>query len=222
MQWGKSEDRQAKQWSVYILKTAYNAGDPSSILGAERSPEEGTGYPTVFLGFPGGSDSKEFTCNVEDLGSKDSLEKGSATHSSILAWRIPWTEELGRLQSMGSQRVRHDWATFTWFLRAYSLTDQAPPPIEVQVLGTHLDSDLAGSLTLLLKVALLAPNGKSHLICKADYLFVGERYVDFEFHAHNSAWSQSRLMRKNTVTSKGQNREEYVENNMYRLWLAKW
>ena len=39
------------------------------------------------------------------------MEKEMATHSSILAWRIPWTEEPGRLQSMGSQRVRHDWAT---------------------------------------------------------------------------------------------------------------
>jgi len=39
------------------------------------------------------------------------LEKGMATHSSILAWRIPWMEEPGGLQSMGSQRVRHDWAT---------------------------------------------------------------------------------------------------------------
>ena len=46
---------------------------------------------------------------VRSLGWKDSLEKGSATHSSILAWRIPWTEEPGRLHSMGLQRVRHDW-----------------------------------------------------------------------------------------------------------------
>ena len=42
------------------------------------------------------------------LGQDDSLEKGMATHSSILAWRIPWTEEPGRLQSTGSQRVGHD------------------------------------------------------------------------------------------------------------------
>ena len=42
------------------------------------------------------------------LGQEDSLEKGMATCSSILAWRIPWTEEPGGLQSMGSQRVRHD------------------------------------------------------------------------------------------------------------------
>ena len=48
---------------------------------------------------------------VRSLGREDSLEKEMATHSRILAWRIPWTEELGRLQSTGSQRVGHDWAT---------------------------------------------------------------------------------------------------------------
>ena len=45
---------------------------------------------------------------VQPLGQEDPLEKEMATHSSILAWKIPWTEEPGRLQSMGSQRVRHD------------------------------------------------------------------------------------------------------------------
>ena len=45
---------------------------------------------------------------VQSLGGEDALEKGMAMHSSILAWRIPWTEEPGRLQSMGSQRVRQD------------------------------------------------------------------------------------------------------------------
>ena len=48
---------------------------------------------------------------VRSLGWKDPLKKEMATHSSTLAWKIPWTEEHGRLQSMGSQRVRHDWAT---------------------------------------------------------------------------------------------------------------
>ena len=48
---------------------------------------------------------------VRSLGREDSLEKEMATHSSILAWRISWREEPGRLQSMGLQRVRHDWAT---------------------------------------------------------------------------------------------------------------
>ena len=50
---------------------------------------------------------------VQSLDQEDPLEKGMATHSSILAWRIPWTEEPGGLQSMGLQRVRHDWATNT-------------------------------------------------------------------------------------------------------------
>ena len=45
---------------------------------------------------------------VQSLGQEDPLEKEVATHSSILAWRIPWTEEPGRLQSMGSLRVGHD------------------------------------------------------------------------------------------------------------------
>ena len=48
---------------------------------------------------------------VQSLGWEDPLEEGMATHSSILAWRIPWTEEPGGLQSMGSQRVRYDLAT---------------------------------------------------------------------------------------------------------------
>ena len=50
----------------------------------------------------------------QSLGREDPLEKGMATHSSILALRIPWTEEPGRLQSMWSQRVGHDWVTFTF------------------------------------------------------------------------------------------------------------
>ena len=45
---------------------------------------------------------------VQSLGQEDPLEKEMATHSSTLAWRIPWTEEHGKLQSMGSQRVGHD------------------------------------------------------------------------------------------------------------------
>ena len=57
---------------------------------------------------------------VQSLGWENPLEKGMAIHSSILAWRIPWTEESGRLQSMGSQRVRHDWATNTFTLPHYA------------------------------------------------------------------------------------------------------
>ena len=48
---------------------------------------------------------------VQSLGQEDPLEKEMATHSSTFAWKIPWMEEPGGLQSMESQRVRHDWAT---------------------------------------------------------------------------------------------------------------
>ena len=65
-------------------------------------------------GLPGGASGKEPDCTAGDtrdsgsiLGQEDPLEEGMATHSSILAWRIPWTEEPGRLQSIGSQRVGH-------------------------------------------------------------------------------------------------------------------
>ena len=61
---------------------------------------------------------------VQSLGWEDPLEKDMATHSSILAWRIPWTEKPGVLQSMGSQRVGHDWVThiFTFLFRRDSST----------------------------------------------------------------------------------------------------
>ena len=55
---------------------------------------------------------------VRPLGQEDPLKKGMATHSSVLAWRIPLTEEPGGLQSMGSQRVRHDWVTNTFTFKA--------------------------------------------------------------------------------------------------------
>ena len=51
---------------------------------------------------------------IQSLHQEEPLEKGMATRSSTLAWRIPWTEEPGRLQSMGSPRVGHDWVTDTW------------------------------------------------------------------------------------------------------------
>ena len=67
------------------------------------------------MGFPGGSAVKNLPAVQEtretqghSLGREDPLEEGRATHSSILAWRIPWTEEPGGLQSSKSQRVGHD------------------------------------------------------------------------------------------------------------------
>ena len=70
-----------------IVKSALNGGDPSSISDV-------------------GSEMQETW--VQSLSWEDPLEEKMATHSSILAWKIPWTEEPGRLQPRGSQRVRHN------------------------------------------------------------------------------------------------------------------
>ena len=80
----------------------------------------------------GGSDSKASAYNAGDPssipGSGSSSGEGTATHSSTLAWKISWMEEPGRVQSMGSQRVGHDWATslslFTSLLNEESRTDE--------------------------------------------------------------------------------------------------
>ena len=67
------------------------------------------------MGFPGGSDGKASACSAGDLGSIPGLGRspgeGNGNPLQFLAWKIPWTEDPGSLQSMGSQRIRHDWAT---------------------------------------------------------------------------------------------------------------
>ena len=76
---------------------------------------------------------------VQFLGWEDLLEKGIATYFSILAWRIPWTEEPTELQSMGSQRVRHDRVTFTFtFHENWSLVPRRLGTAAIEVLLTHL------------------------------------------------------------------------------------
>ena len=95
-------------------ESACNAGDPSSIPRFGRSPGEGIGYPLQYSWISLVTQLVKnppaiWETRVWFLGWEDALEKGKATHSSILAWRIPWT-----VKSMGSQRVRHDWATSTF------------------------------------------------------------------------------------------------------------
>ena len=78
------------------------------------------------LGFPVGLAGKKSACSAGDPGSilgwGDPLKKEMATHSSIFAWRIPWTEVLGTLQSMGSKRVRHDYVTKHAFMHVFTLS----------------------------------------------------------------------------------------------------
>ena len=94
-------------------ESACNAGDSGSISGTGTSPGEVIDYP---LQYSWASLMAQMVKNppamwetwVKSLGWEDPLEEGMATHSSILSWRIPWTEEPGTLQSMRLQRVRHD------------------------------------------------------------------------------------------------------------------
>ena len=122
-------------------ESACSVGDLGSIPGLERSPGEGKGYPLQYSGLENSMDESMGSQRVRhqlgdfhfctvllvaqtvkclhamwetwvwSLGGEDPLEQEMAAHSSTLAWKIPWTEEPGRLQAMGSQRVRHDWVT---------------------------------------------------------------------------------------------------------------
>ena len=82
-------------------------------------------------GFPAGASGKKILLPMQEmqetqvwsLGWEDSLEKGRALHSSILACKTPWTEEPGGLQFMGLQRVRHDWVTEHTYIQRLLLGD---------------------------------------------------------------------------------------------------
>ena len=91
-------------------------GDPSLIPGLRRSTGEEIGYPlqyswTLLVAQLVKNPSAMRETWIRSLDCEDPLEKGKATHSSILAWRIPWT-----IRSMGLQRIGHNWAPFTFTL----------------------------------------------------------------------------------------------------------
>ena len=75
---------------------------------------------------------------VRFLGRKDFLEKEMATHSSILAWKIPWMEEPHRLQFMGSKRIRHDWATSLSLSPALQADSLHSEPLRKPTMRIHI------------------------------------------------------------------------------------
>ena len=91
-------------------------GGPARAEGTEEPPGVYLYPAKVWCGFPQWLSGKEYAYSAADSGDVGLIPgsgrspgvKGMATHSSILSWRIPWTEEPGGLQSTGSQRVRHD------------------------------------------------------------------------------------------------------------------
>ena len=99
-------------------ESACNVGDPGLVPGLGRSAGEGMGYPlqyswTSFVAQLVKNPPAMRETWVRSLGWEDPMEKGTATHSSILFERILWTEEPGRLQFIELQRVRHDELTNT-------------------------------------------------------------------------------------------------------------
>ena len=115
--------------------SAYNAGDPGSIPGLGRSPGEGNGTPLQYSCLENPMDTGAWLATVHGVTESrtrlsdftftshfHALEKEMATHSSILAWEIPWIEKPGGLQSVGSQRVGHDWATSLLTIYVYAKT----------------------------------------------------------------------------------------------------
>ena len=107
---GNSDNQLGSKWefnSSYVLFLIYWALGYIKLLLSLLFPLFYSYYFMVCMGLPWWLSGKESTCQCRRQG----LEKKMATHSSILAWKIPWTEEPGSLQSMGSLRVGHDWVT---------------------------------------------------------------------------------------------------------------
>ena len=122
----------------------------------------------------------------QSLGQEDPLEKGMATHSSIHAWRIPWIEEPGGLQPMGSQRVRHDWKTFTFHLHKHLIT-------QLFLLGLWPASCVA---------QILSPYQATAILNNCHWLFLinasGEKTVSIETVRSNKTSSAKEVSRELT------------------------
>ena len=106
---------------------------------------------------------------VQFLGREDLLEKEMATHSSIFAWKPPWMVEPGRLQSMGSQRVGHDWATSLHFTSYSAIRWKARGEFHIE--GTHTFTKCEQGLLLsnLLTTAIVErKKHKNEYLCWAD------------------------------------------------------
>ena len=106
---------------------------------------------------------------VQSLGQEDLLEREMASHSSILAWKIPWTEQPGRLYSMGSQRVRHDQATslsffsFSYFILVCFPWSLFPNPFSLLV--THYNI-----------IHVLSVYASPEILCVTQYTWVKLHY----------------------------------------------
>ena len=119
--------------SISLLEknTVCMAAEPSHVSCSERFFPAGLHCLCLDLDYKHLSTMRETW--IQSLGWKDPLEKEMAVHARTIAWKIPWTEEPGRLQSMGSQRVGHNWAT----LLISSLRTKGTPHIPASCSSHH-------------------------------------------------------------------------------------
>ena len=135
---------------------------------------------------------------VPSLGRENPLEKEMATHSSILAWRIPWTEEPGGLQSTGSQRVGHNWAT-SLSLSFFPLTSSIGITSE-KAMAPH-SSTLAWKIPWTEETGRLQSMGSLSRARLSDFTFTffhvleshWEKYWELGFKYMNLGWRESQF-----------------------------
>ena len=115
------EDPQRRKWQPTLVLLPGKSHGRRNLVGYSpwgRKRVRHYWATSLSLGFPAAQTVKILCAmqgtQIQSLGWEDHLEKGMAPHSSILAWRIPWTEEPGGLQFMGSQRAGHDWVINSW------------------------------------------------------------------------------------------------------------
>ena len=138
-------------WWVSGKESSCQVGCMGSIPGRGRYPGEGNSNPLECSSLVA-QRLKRLPAMQETwvwpLGQKDPLEKEMATHSSILAWRIPWMEETGGLQFTGSQRVGHNWATSLSSVLAWEIP-WTEEPGGLQFMGSQrVDHDLVTTTTM--------------------------------------------------------------------------
>ena len=155
----------------------WTGGDEANLAGQRR------GWPVVASVSWSCSWGRRWTCGLDwwlrwyriclpiqgtqvpSLGQEDPPEKEMATHSSTLSWRVPWTEGPGRLHSMGSQRVRHNWVTNTLTVNLWKEADLVDPG--VSALGSAVDTceHRAGQLISLDVAFLMQGSPTSRIWC---------------------------------------------------------
>ena len=142
------------------------------------------------------------------LGGEDPLEKEMATHSSILAWRIPWTEEPGGLQSMGSQRVGHNWAT--------SLSLSHTSKVMLKILQARLQQYMNHELPDV-QAGFRKGRGTSDLI--ANFHWIIEKAKDLQKTSTSASLTTLKLLNVRITTNCGKfwKRWEYQST-----WTASW